>query len=112
MRAVSIVEFEKVSWPVRAEITVEFLESNNFTVAAKIFSRACCQPDAIERHGLPVLERHFQKTVQIIEAIFEHSKIVWEPHWVGSSREGWVDDLREEAIALKIGEDRRRFKTK
>jgi hypothetical protein len=112
MRLPAGVEYEKVSWPVRNEVSLKFFESENFPEAAAFFSRAYCQAGVSEGGGLAVIERRCQKTVQIIEAMFEHYKIVREPHWIKSSREDWVDDLREDAMALKTVDEWRRFETK
>jgi hypothetical protein len=51
-------------------------------------------------------------TVQTIESMFEHYKIVQEPHWTKTTRDDWIDDLREDALALKTVGDWREFENK
>jgi hypothetical protein len=106
------VNFEKNFWPVRSDRCETFFDSDDFPGAAAFFSRAYCQADANSEDNMAIPEHYCQTTIEAIEAMFEHFHIVREPPWIKSNREDWVDDLREDAMALKTVNEWRRFETK
>jgi hypothetical protein len=111
MKSPDVVEYGPVT-PVRGDTTLDFFKSKEFPNAAAFFSRAYCQEDVVEGCDLPVPERRRLMTVQTIESMFERYKIIQEPHWIKTTRDDWVDDLREDALAVKTVGDLRKFENK
>lgn len=100
----------------RDESSVDFFESPHFPKAALFFSRAYCQAGLggkeEEGDGEPVPYSRCMTSVETIEALFDHYKIVREPPWIKTSKRDWVDDLGEEAMSLRTIADWRKFETK
>jgi hypothetical protein len=112
MKLAPVAKYAEYDSYIRSHTTARFPETNHFPEAAAFFSRAYCHTRSGENEELPVPERRCMTSVETIEALFDHYKIVREPPWIKASKQDWVDDLREEAILLRTVADWREFERK
>ena len=113
MQLAPCCEYEEVGRGyLRDDETVELFESADFPGVAAFFSRAFCQDGMSEEEELPVPGGRCLKSVEIIEGLFDHYKIVREPRWVKATKQDWVENVMEEAMAVGTIGEWRKFETK